>query len=94
MNISTDEVRHVAKLARLHLSEEDVAPLTEQLDRILSYVDKLNELDTTGVTPSSHTLSLQNAFREDEVKPSLPRQEALANAPRDNGEAFVVPRVL
>ena len=94
MNISTDEVRQVAKLARLQLSEEEVAPLTEQLDRILSYVAKLDELDTTAVTPTTHALSLQNAFREDLVQPSLPREEALANAPRDNGEAFVVPRVL
>ena len=94
MNISTDEVRHVAKLARLQLAEEEVGPLTEQLDRILSYVAKLNELDTTGVAPTTHALSLQNAFREDQVKPSLPREEALANAPQDNGESFVVPRVI
>ena len=94
MNISTDEVRHVAKLARLQLAEEEVGPLTEQLDRILSYVAKLNELDTTGVTPTTHALSLQNAFREDLVTPSLAREEALANAPRHNGEAFVVPRIL
>jgi len=94
MNISTDEVRQVAKLARLQLAAEEVEPLTEQLDRILAYVAKLNELDTTGVTPTTHALSLQNAFREDEVKASLPREEALANAPQDNGEAFVVPRVL
>jgi len=94
MNISADEVRQVAKLARLQLAPEEVEPLTEQLDRILAYVAKLNELDTTGVTPTTHALSLQNAFREDEVKASLPREDALANAPQDNGEAFVVPKVL
>lgn len=94
MKISPDEVRHVARLARLQLDEEEVGPLTEQLDRILSYVAKLNELDTTGIEATTHALSLDNAFREDAVTASLPRQEALANAPSDNGESFVVPRVI
>ncbi len=94
MKISPDEVRHVARLARLQLNEAEVGPLTEQLDRILSYVAKLNELDTTGIAATTHALSLENAFREDAVIASLPQQEALANAPRDNGASFVVPRVL
>ena len=94
MKISPDEVKHVATLARLQLDEEEVGALTDQLDRILSYVAKLNELDTTGVEPTTHALSLDNAFREDTVVPSLPRQEALANAPSDNGESFVVPKVI
>jgi aspartyl-tRNA(Asn)/glutamyl-tRNA(Gln) amidotransferase subunit C len=94
MKISIAEVRQVAKLARLQLAENETVLLTEQLDRILSYIAKLNELDTSGIAPTTHALSLQNAFRDDLVEPSLPRQEALANAPLDNGESFVVPKVI
>jgi len=94
MKISIDEVRQVAKLARLQLAENEAVSLTEQLDRILSYVAKLNELDTSGIAPTTHALSLQNVFRDDMVLSCLPRQEALANAPLDNGESFVVPRVI
>ena len=94
MKITPEEVRHVAKLARLSLSEAEVAETTLQLDGILSYVEKLGELDTTGVQPTTHALSIHNAFREDEARTSLSQQEALANGPAQNGEAFVVPRVI
>ncbi|MDH5525249.1 MAG: Asp-tRNA(Asn)/Glu-tRNA(Gln) amidotransferase subunit GatC [Desulfobulbaceae bacterium] len=94
MKITTEQVAYVAKLARLELSPAEVAKTTEQLDRILTYVEKMGELDTTGVAPSSHALAIENAFREDERKDSLPQQEALANGPKQNGEAFVVPRVI
>jgi len=94
MNISKEEVAKVANLARLELSEQEVIEITGQLDRILGYVAKLNEIDTTDVVPTTHALSLHNAFREDVVRPSLPQQEALANGPRQNGEAFVVPRII
>lgn len=94
MNISKEEVVKVAQLARLDFSEEEIEAITGQLDRILGYVAKLNEIDTTDVEPTTHALALQNAFREDEVKPSLPQDSALANGPRQNGEAFVVPRVI
>ncbi len=94
MNISTDEVRKVAELARLDLAENEIKNITGQLDTILGYVAKLNEIDTTGVKPTTHALDLQNAFRDDEVHPSLSQQEALANGPRQNGEAFVVPRII
>ncbi|MCB2184270.1 MAG: Asp-tRNA(Asn)/Glu-tRNA(Gln) amidotransferase subunit GatC [Desulfobulbaceae bacterium] len=94
MNISKEEVVKVAHLARLDLSEGEVAEITEQLDRILGYVAKLNEINTENIEPTTHALALQNAFREDEVKPSLPQNESLANAPRQNGEAFVVPRII
>ena len=67
---------------------------TLQLDSILSYVEKLAQLDTTGIQPTTHALAIQNAFREDEARASLPQQEALANGPLQNGEAFVVPRVI
>ena len=94
MKITPEEVRYVAKLARLSLSEAEVAETTLQLDRILSYVEKLDELDTTSVLPTTHALAVSNAFREDELGRSLTQQEALANGPLQNGEAFVVPKVI
>lgn len=94
MKISADEVSHVAKLARLNLSAEEVDTMAGQLDRILSYVAKLDELDTQGIEPTTHVLSLHNAFREDQVSESLQQETALANAPQQNGEAFIVPRVI
>lgn len=94
MKITRQEVQHVAGLARLELSEAEVDRMTGQLDAILTYVAKLDELDTTGVAVITHTQGVVNAFREDEVRPSLTRQEALANAPEQNGESFVVPRII
>ena len=94
MKISREEIEHVAKLARLNLSEEELETMTGQLDNILSYVDKLSELDTTGVEPTTHAHKKVNAFREDEVKSSLEVDEALSNAPEDNGEMFKVPRII
>lgn len=94
MKITPEEVRYVAKLARLSLSDAEVEKTTQQLDGILSYVEKLGELDTTGVQPTTHALEIRNAFREDEVRESLPQEAALANAPLQNGVAFVVPKVI
>ena len=94
MNISKEEVAKIAHLARLDLSVQEVIEITGQLDRILSYVAKLNEIDTKDVVPTTHALAIHNAFREDVVRPSLSQQEALANGPRQNGEAFVVPKVI
>ena len=94
MKITPDEVSHVANLARLHLSREEVEAIARQLDDILTYVAKLNKLDTEGIPPTTHAISIVNAFREDEVKPSLNREKTLANAPHQNGESFVVPRVI
>ena len=94
MKITEKEVTYVANLARLQLSDYEVAAMAGQLDRILSYVDKLNELDTTGVEPTTHAISINNAFREDETRASLSQAEALANGPMQNGEAFVVPKVI
>ncbi len=94
MKITPEEVKHVAKLAKLNLSEGELGRMTGQLDMILSYVEKLGELDTEGVVPTTHAFSINNAFREDEVQESLPLSEALKNAPKDNGELFVVPKIL
>lgn len=94
MKISREEVEHVAHLARLNLREEELVKMTEQLDNILSYVDKLSELDTENVKETTHAFSVSNAFREDKAIPSLDQKDALANAPAENGESFVVPRVI
>ena len=94
MKITREEVKSVARLARLELAGEEVERMTRQLDIILSYVAKLDELDTTGVAVTTHTQSVTNAFRDDEVRESLPREKVLANAPEHNGEAFVVPKII
>ena len=94
MKITRDEVAHVAQLARLNLGEEQMERLTGQLNDILSSMEKLNQLDTSGVPSTNHALDLTGAMREDQVKPSLERDRVLANAPESNGESFVVPRVI
>ncbi|HEY4719290.1 MAG TPA: Asp-tRNA(Asn)/Glu-tRNA(Gln) amidotransferase subunit GatC [Candidatus Methylomirabilis sp.] len=94
MKITRREVEHVARLARLGLSEEEIERMRAQLDAILNYVDKLNELETRDVPPTSHAIPMTNVFREDAVRPCLSQEEALANAP-DRAEAFFrVPRIL
>jgi aspartyl-tRNA(Asn)/glutamyl-tRNA(Gln) amidotransferase subunit C len=94
MRITKDEVRHVAELARLDLSSAEVDQMTGQLNAILAYMAKLDELDTTGVAVTTHTQPVCNAFREDVVCPSLPREKALVNGPERNSESFVVPKVI
>ncbi|HVO83268.1 MAG TPA: Asp-tRNA(Asn)/Glu-tRNA(Gln) amidotransferase subunit GatC [Syntrophobacteria bacterium] len=94
MKITLEEVEHVARLARLEVSPGEKEELTRQMNRILQYVEKLNELDTTGVSPTSHAIDLENAFREDAVEASLPRDASLENAPESNGTEFVVPRII
>jgi aspartyl-tRNA(Asn)/glutamyl-tRNA(Gln) amidotransferase subunit C len=94
MKISQHEVEHVAHLARLHLTREELTTMTAQLDIILSYVQKLDELDTRHVEPTTHTIPVTNAFRRDEIQASLTQREALANAPEHNDETFVVPRII
>lgn len=94
MKITMQEVEHVARLARLELSEKEKEKMRAQLDSILSYIDKLNELDTSGVEPTSHVRQLTNVFREDEVRPSLSQEEALANAPDRHDLLFRVPKIL
>ncbi|MFQ5532394.1 MAG: Asp-tRNA(Asn)/Glu-tRNA(Gln) amidotransferase subunit GatC [Candidatus Methylomirabilales bacterium] len=94
MKITREEVEHVARLARLGLSEEERERMRAQLDAILTYIDKLNQLDTTEVEPTSHVIPITNVFREDKIWTSLSQDEALANAP-DRQEAFFrVPRIL
>lgn len=91
MAISRDEVLHVARLARLELNDAEVERFQEQLSAILDAVSKVQELDLTGVPPTSHPLEVVNVWREDEPQPSLTVEEALANAPDRAGDLFRVP---
>jgi aspartyl-tRNA(Asn)/glutamyl-tRNA(Gln) amidotransferase subunit C len=93
MSLSLDEVRKVAKLARLELAAADLARMADQLNRIIGYVDQLQQVDTDGVEPLAHPLPVQNVFREDEPAPSLPVDDALKNAPDRVGDYFGVPAV-
>jgi aspartyl-tRNA(Asn)/glutamyl-tRNA(Gln) amidotransferase subunit C len=92
--IERKDVEHVARLARLALTEAEIERMREQLNGILAYIEKLNELDTAGVDPTSHAVPLVNVMRDDEPGPCLPREEALANAPDRAGEFFRVPRII
>ena len=94
MALSREEVLHVAELARLSLGTEEIELFTRQLNDILAYVEKLQELDTSGVVPLAHVIPVFNAFREDEVKAGLPLEEALENAPAREGNNFLVPKVI
>ena len=92
--ITIQEVEHVANLARLEFGEEEKEKLAEQLGRILDYIDQLNELDTTGVEPTSHVIPVKNVVRPDVASPSLTRDEALANAPSSVNGLFEVPKIV
>jgi aspartyl-tRNA(Asn)/glutamyl-tRNA(Gln) amidotransferase subunit C len=94
MAVSLDDVRKVAYLARLELSEEEETRAVEDLSQMLDYVTSLNELDTNDVLPTAHVLPICNVFREDLVRPSLPQAEALANAPSSGHGHFRVPKVI
>lgn len=88
------DVLKVANLARLRLSDAEIDDYTEKLGRILGYVETLNEVPTDDVEPLVHAVELANVFRSDVVQPSLPREAALANAPRSDGQFFLVPQIL
>jgi aspartyl-tRNA(Asn)/glutamyl-tRNA(Gln) amidotransferase subunit C len=92
--LTLDEVEHVALLARLELTADEKQKLTEDLNVILGHFERLQELDTDNVEPTSHAIPMQNVFRADEVRPSLPRETILREAPGASSEYFVVPRVV
>jgi aspartyl-tRNA(Asn)/glutamyl-tRNA(Gln) amidotransferase subunit C len=94
MKITKEEVLYVAHLARLDLSEESIDRFAGQIDEILGYIEKLNRVDTKGIKPTSHAISLTNAFRDDEEREHLDRERALANAPEKEEGSFVVPKVI
>jgi aspartyl-tRNA(Asn)/glutamyl-tRNA(Gln) amidotransferase subunit C len=92
--ISLKDVEHVARLARLELSDADKERMRRELDGILSYIDKLRALDTEGVEPTSHAVPLTNVLRQDETRPSFPQSDMLANAPERSGDFFRVPKII
>ncbi len=94
MEITKEQVEHVARLARLEVSEDEKAMFARQLSGILTYMDQLKELDTKGVEPTATVLPTDNIFRDDDVRPSLPQEKALANAPDQTDGFFRVPKIL
>jgi aspartyl-tRNA(Asn)/glutamyl-tRNA(Gln) amidotransferase subunit C len=94
MSLSRADVEKVALLARLRLTDAELETITAELARIVGYVDQLAEVNTEGVAPMAHAIELANVFRDDAVAPSLPRDEALANAPHHDDRGYLVPAVL
>ena len=94
MTISKKDVEHVAKLARLGLSDEEKSLFTEQLSKILGYAETINKLDTDKIEPTSHAIPMKNVLREDKVKPCKDLKSIMANAPAEEDNMFSVPRIL
>ncbi|MBS0207006.1 MAG: Asp-tRNA(Asn)/Glu-tRNA(Gln) amidotransferase subunit GatC [Planctomycetes bacterium] len=94
MHLTSEHVRKVAALARLRVSDAEVESLLGDLTSILEYVDVLNEVDTTGVQPMVHAVELHDVMRDDMIVASLPRADALKNAPRTDGTYFLVPTII
>ncbi|HEX5472829.1 MAG TPA: Asp-tRNA(Asn)/Glu-tRNA(Gln) amidotransferase subunit GatC [Lacipirellulaceae bacterium] len=94
MSISRADIQKVALLARLQLTEAELAKMTIELAQIVSYVDQLSEVDTEGIEPMAHAIEVRNVFREDNPAECLPREEALANAPHHDDRGYLVPAVL
>ncbi len=88
------DIEKVAKLARLELSAEEKETLGSQLEQILTYMEQLNRLDTKGVEPTSHAIPMPNVFREDEARPSFPRDEVMGIAPDKEEDHFKVPKII
>ena len=93
-SLSIDDVKKVAKLARLALADDRLAQLTDQLESILHYIDKLKQVDTAGVEPMAHALPVKNILRDDIPQPGLPLDKVLMNAPQTDGPFFKVPKVI
>lgn len=94
MSVNKDEVKKIAQLAKLKVSESELEEFTGDMNKILDYMDKLNELDTENVKPLSHPLEGTNVFRDDELKKSIDREAALKNASQRTEEFFKVPKVI
>ncbi len=92
--ISVEQVKHVAHLARLAITEDEAEKFTKQLDAIISFAEQLNELDTDNVEPTSHVLELKNVLREDIPQAGLPREEVLKNAPEHRDGQIKVPAII
>lgn len=94
MKITREEIEHIALLARLSLTDEEKETFGSQLSSILDYMEKLNELDTGNVSPTSHVLALRDVMRDDVPRPSIPRDDALSNAPSHTEKFYRVPKII
>jgi aspartyl-tRNA(Asn)/glutamyl-tRNA(Gln) amidotransferase subunit C len=94
MSVTRKDVEHIAELARLNFKDEELENFTHQLNQILDYMEKLNELDTENIEPLSHPVEGNNIFREDKLSDSIPTNEALLNAPESDEQFFKVPKVI
>ena len=92
--LTIEDVRHVAKLSRLAIGDDKLPKLTSQLESILHYIDKISQVDMSGIEPMAHALPVQNVFRDDAVAPALPLEKVLQNAPDTDGPFFKVPKVI
>jgi len=92
--LTLEDVRKVALLARLELDEDEIASQTAHLNNLISQFEVLQSLDVSGVEPTSHSIPMFNVFREDVARPSLPREDVLANAPEARDGCFIVPRIV
>lgn len=88
------DIGHIVMLARLELTEEEKKLFSKQIESIIEYIDKLNELDTTNIEPTAHVLPMKNVFRDDNLKPSLTKDEALRNAPDRTHDFYRVPKII
>lgn len=91
--IKKEDIKHIAKLAELEYSDAEIDKITSQLDKIISYVAKIAEADTSGIVPTSHVLNLSSVYRDDRVRSSLSREDCLKNAPLETGGGFKVPKI-
>ncbi|QWR78707.1 Asp-tRNA(Asn)/Glu-tRNA(Gln) amidotransferase subunit GatC [Candidatus Magnetomonas plexicatena] len=94
MSVTTEDVKHIAALSRLRIDEGDLGTFGKQLSDILLYVEKLNELNTDGIEPTSHVIPVINVFREDTERNSLAIEDALSNAPERHGNFYKVPKII
>jgi aspartyl-tRNA(Asn)/glutamyl-tRNA(Gln) amidotransferase subunit C len=88
------EIDHIAKLARIELTEKERGLFSQQVGDIIKYIDKLNELDTSTVEPTAHVLPMKNIFRDDKLTPSLPKEKVLQNAPSRKDDFYRVPKII
>ena len=94
MDAANIDVAYVANLARLHLTDEEIATYQPQLEQVVAYVRQIDELDLDDVEPMSHAVDVKNVFREDEVRPSLDHETVMANAPAEVNDQFKVPKIM
>jgi len=88
------EINHVAMLARLELTEEEKETFSMQVNDVIKYINKLDELNTADIEPTAHVVPMKNVFREDEIRDSLPKEKALQNAPRRTDDFYTVPKII